>query len=205
MIYSIRQAVCPCSGATLDVVEIDGAVIEAAVETMGFPPCKIHRAQSKASNGSVQAPKHTMENHVRSHLGSGGDAGTRKEHDGSQEVLWESTLNRITVYEADGEAFIEDLGRREANKESSTRQYYDLVFVDAFDGDDAVPTKLWKRNGAFLTVLSQLLHPKHGTVVVRLQTSVHLWSFGSSSDTRLFPSTLVVFGTNYIKMGERWC
>lgn len=126
------------AGATLDVVEIDGAVIEAAVETMGFPPCKISRLQS--------APEFEARR----------DAG--KEHG----VLWDS-VNRMTVYEADGEAFVEDRGRRESAKE---RQYYDLVFVDAFDGEDVVPTKLWTRNGPFLTYLSQLLHPKHGAVVV---------------------------------------
>ena len=166
--YSTRHAICLCPGATLDVVEIDGAVIDAAVESMGFPPCKIYRPQSKlSSHTSLQAPKHGMENHVHAHPYMEHEDGG-KEHDGSQEVLWESTLRRMTVYEADGEAFVEDLGLRESNKERSTRQFYDLVFVDAFDGEDVVPTKLWKRDGAFLTSLSQLLHPKHGTVVVSL-------------------------------------
>lgn len=151
------------------MVEIDGAVIQAAVETMGFPPCKIHRSLSKAaSHNSVEAPKHGTENYVHSHPGIGRGADAGKEHDESQEVLWESTFKRMTIYEADGEAFVEDLGRRESTKERSGRQYYDLIFVDAFDGEDVVPTKLWRRNGAFLTLLNQLLHHKHGTVVVYL-------------------------------------
>jgi len=155
-----------CSGATLDVVEIDGAVIEAAVETMGYPPCKIRRLQSETSSrDSLQASKHGMEDNVYSNRDMGGHADAGKDHEVTREVLWES-LNRMTVYEADGEAFVEDLGRRESTKERSKRQYYDLVFVDAFDGEDVVPTKLWTRNGPFLTFLSQLLHPKHGTVVV---------------------------------------
>lgn len=141
----------------MDVVEIDGAVIEAAIETMGFPPCQIRR---------MQTPKHGMKDHVHSSRGTGGGADAGKEHEVTHEVLWES-LKRMTVYEADGEAFVEDLGRRESTQERSKRQYYDLVFVDAFDGEDVVPTKLWTRNGPFLTSLSQLLHPKHGTVVVR--------------------------------------
>ncbi|KAG0568054.1 hypothetical protein KC19_7G182900 [Ceratodon purpureus] len=161
-------------GATLDVVEIDGAVIEAAIETMGFPPCKVHRLQPKAFHSSVRSPKHATESYLHLHPGTGGDTHARQEHDGSQEVLWESTSNRITVFEADGEAFVEDLGRKESDKERTTRQHYDLVFVDAFDGEDVVPTQLWKRNGPFLTFLSQLLHPKHGTVVVNLHTDAPL-------------------------------
>lgn len=152
------------------MVEIDGAVIEAAIETMGYPPCKIRHLQSETScHDSSQAPKHGMEDLIFSNGGMRGHADAGKEDEVTREVLWES-LNRLTVYEADGEAFVEALGRRESTKDCSKRQYYDLVFVDAFDGEDAVPTKLWRRNGPFLTFLSQLLHPKHGTVVVNLHT-----------------------------------
>uniref|UniRef100_A0A7I4B0K6 PABS domain-containing protein n=1 Tax=Physcomitrium patens TaxID=3218 RepID=A0A7I4B0K6_PHYPA len=151
-------------GATLDVVEIDGSVIEAAVETMGFPPCEIHRLQANVSSHGLET-----RNQIRSNV-PGGHLNAGHEYAINQEVLWGGLLNRVTVYEADGEHFVEDLVQKRFNEERLSRQYYDLVFVDAFDGEDVVPTKLWTRDGAFLKNLNKLLHPKHGTVVVNLHT-----------------------------------
>lgn len=43
---------------------------------------------------------------------------------------------------------------------------YDLVFIDAYDGNDEVPTELWEEGGPFLRHLADVLNPIHGTVLV---------------------------------------
>ncbi|CAK9192328.1 unnamed protein product [Sphagnum troendelagicum] len=121
-------------GATVEVVEIDHTVIEAATEAMGFPPCY------------------------------GGLSCSQRGPDPHEEVLWGSTLRNMVVYEGDGEDFVLNHGMGQISG------YYDMVFVDAYDGHDTVPLKLWCREGPFLTALSHLLHPHHGTVVVNLHS-----------------------------------
>ncbi|KAL5702458.1 hypothetical protein ACHQM5_027676 [Ranunculus cassubicifolius] len=73
------------------------------------------------------------------------------------EVLWKGTHERLSLYEADASDFI-----------LTTSNIYDLVFIDAYDGDDIFPHKLWDPNGSFLQTLKTRVHPKHGTVVVNL-------------------------------------
>lgn len=75
------------------------------------------------------------------------------------EVLWKGTHERLNLYEADAEKFI--LG---------STNLYDLVFIDAYDGDDIFPRKLWDPDSPFVKALSDQLHPKHGTVVVNLHS-----------------------------------
>nr|POE97545.1 hypothetical protein CFP56_17064 [Quercus suber] len=47
---------------------------------------------------------------------------------------------------------------------------YDMVFIDAYDGEDIFPRKLWDPSSQFLKSLSIQLHPRHGTVVVNLHS-----------------------------------
>lgn len=91
-------------------------------------------------------------------------------------LLWKGTHERLLLHECDAEKFI---------PQSST--IYDLVFIDAYDGDDIFPHKLWDTHSPFLEALGNQLHPEHGTVVVNLHSTdnssnlptmrmgVHLW------------------------------
>ncbi|XP_058101444.1 uncharacterized protein LOC131245777 [Magnolia sinica] len=72
-------------------------------------------------------------------------------------VLWKGISERLFLYEADGENFVLD-----------NNNIYDLIFIDAYDGDDIFPHKLWDPHGPFLGALRSRLHPEHGTVVVNL-------------------------------------
>lgn len=110
----------------MEVVEIDGTVILAAVKTMGFPP----------ANGATE----------------------------DQAALWGDMLERIILHENDGEAFVCEQAREVSAKKAKLE--YDMVFVDAYDGEDVVPLSLWDRSGPFLSSLSSLLNANHGTVVV---------------------------------------
>ncbi|BBN10926.1 hypothetical protein MPTK1_5g07620 [Marchantia polymorpha subsp. ruderalis] len=128
-------------GATVDAVEIDSAVISAAVNTMGFPPCHVlskHGVAASPSTYSQERSKHA-------------------------EALWGSLLRRISIYESDGEDFVWEESKK-------AKGQYDLVFVDAYDGEDVVPFKFWDRNGYFLSSLGSILSSDHGTVVVNLHT-----------------------------------
>lgn len=75
------------------------------------------------------------------------------------EVLWKGAHERLHLYESDAEDFI-----------SNTPNIYDMVFIDAYDGDDIFPWKLWDPDSPFLQALSKQLHPEHGTVVVNLHS-----------------------------------
>lgn len=166
------------SGANVDIVEIDDAVIRAAIESMGFPPCLTCSSRFKVpALSTVAATRSDLGEYEELHGGTKADKYSRKEHDASEEVLYGSTLRSMMLYEADGEAYVLKLEQQESRKKPSLRQYYDIVFVDAYDGDDVVPTNLWARNGSFLTSLNQLLHPKHGTAVVCLPSSYGLFHF----------------------------
>ena len=48
-----------------------------------------------------------------------------------------------------------------------TPHYYDLIFVDVFDGQDRTPAPFFDPNGSFLPALRSILHPSHGTMAVR--------------------------------------
>lgn len=72
-------------------------------------------------------------------------------------VLWKGIHDRLFLYESDAEEFIH-----------KTPNLYDIVFVDAYDGEDIFPRKLWDPHSPFLKALEKRLHPDHGTVVVNL-------------------------------------
>ncbi|XP_071736315.1 uncharacterized protein [Rutidosis leptorrhynchoides] len=75
------------------------------------------------------------------------------------EVLWKGVHERLHLYEADAEHFM-----------TKNTTVYDMVFVDAYDGEDIFPHKLWDPDSLFLKALSERLHPEHGTVVVNLHS-----------------------------------
>ncbi|KAF7837419.1 S-adenosyl-L-methionine-dependent methyltransferase superfamily protein [Senna tora] len=75
------------------------------------------------------------------------------------EVMWKGIHERLYLYEADAEEFI-----------INSTNLYDMVFIDAYDGDDIFPRKLWDSESLFLKALSSRLHPNHGTVVVNLHS-----------------------------------
>ncbi|KAJ1401677.1 S-adenosyl-L-methionine-dependent methyltransferase [Sesbania bispinosa] len=75
------------------------------------------------------------------------------------EVMWKGIHERIYLYQADAEEYI-----------VNTTTLYDMIFVDAYDGDDIFPHKLWDPDLPFLKALTRQLHPKHGTVVVNLHS-----------------------------------
>lgn len=80
------------------------------------------------------------------------------------EVLWKGIHERLLLYESDAEQFI--------TEESS--DIYDIVFIDAYDGDDIFPQKLWDPDSVFLKALGERLHPEHGTVVVNLHSDADM-------------------------------
>ncbi|KAK3038678.1 hypothetical protein RJ639_028132 [Escallonia herrerae] len=73
------------------------------------------------------------------------------------EVFWKGIHERLFLHESDAEKFILD-----------TTRIYDMVFVDAYDGEDIFPRKLWDPESPFLHALEKRLHPEHGAVVVNL-------------------------------------
>ena len=75
------------------------------------------------------------------------------------EVLWKGIHERLYLYESDAEKFVLD-----------NPNLYDMVFIDAYDGEDIFPRKLWDPSSQFLKSLSNQLHPGHGTVVVNLHS-----------------------------------
>ncbi|XP_020692257.2 uncharacterized protein LOC110106647 [Dendrobium catenatum] len=75
----------------------------------------------------------------------------------SDKFLWGKLHNQLQLYRSDAENFI-----------IHSSKMYDLIFIDAYDGDDIFPRKLWDSNGPFLQSLQRRLHPVHGTVVVNL-------------------------------------
>lgn len=79
------------------------------------------------------------------------------------EVLWRGIHERLFLFESDAEKFI-----------LNNKSMYDMIFVDAYDGDDIFPRKLWDPNSPFLKGLSDQLHPEHGTIVVNLHSDSEL-------------------------------
>ncbi|KAM4117007.1 hypothetical protein ACB094_02G092900 [Castanea mollissima] len=75
------------------------------------------------------------------------------------EVLWKGIHERLYLYESDAEKFVLD-----------NTNLYDMVFIDAYNGEDIFPRKLWDPSSQFLKSLSNQLHPGHGTVVVNLHS-----------------------------------
>jgi len=81
----------------------------------------------------------------------------------ADDLLWGGIHDRIFLHIADAEDFI-------ANDSNE----YDIVFIDAYDGDDVFPRKLWDVDGAFMKNLEKKVHPIHGTVVVNLHSDSEL-------------------------------
>ncbi|PIN05002.1 hypothetical protein CDL12_22462 [Handroanthus impetiginosus] len=79
------------------------------------------------------------------------------------QILWNGTHERILLYNSDAEKFILD-----------STSVYDIIFIDAYDGEDIFPHKLWEPCSPFIQALTNRLHPDHGTVVVNLHTDVDL-------------------------------
>ncbi|TVU15287.1 hypothetical protein EJB05_38799, partial [Eragrostis curvula] len=95
------------------------------------------------------------------------------------ELLWGGIHDRIFLHIADAEDFI-------ANDSSQ----YDIVFIDAYDGDDVFPRKLWDADGEFMKNLEKKVHPDHGTVVVNLHSDSELSECDEDGNTAHLQSTL---------------
>ncbi|XP_039048735.1 uncharacterized protein LOC120189545 [Hibiscus syriacus] len=83
------------------------------------------------------------------------------------EVMWKGIHERLYLSEADAEKYV-----------VGNNDLYDIIFVDAYDGDDIFPNKLWDPHSPFLNSLSDHLHPEYGTVVLNLQAD----SYSSNPD-----------------------
>lgn len=92
--------------------------------------------------------------------------GSECNHKVEVDEIWGSLPGRLHVYEANGRDFVS--GQLLNGWGKSASRFYDLVFIDAYDGEDNVPSELCDPNGAFLQSLSEILHPGHGVVVVIL-------------------------------------
>ncbi|PHU21542.1 hypothetical protein BC332_06649 [Capsicum chinense] len=78
-----------------------------------------------------------------------------------EEVLWKGIHERIQLHKSDAEKFLLE-----------NKNLYDLVFIDAYDGEDIFPHALWDTDSPFLNALADQLHPEHGTIVVNLHSDV---------------------------------
>lgn len=177
-------------GCLVDVVEIDSTVISAATEFMGFPGNGFKSSQqSVKSSRAINVPAGLLQVEE----GTGAQAHARSKDSGKSSSLagslWGKVQDRISGFEADGVAFVCNLLKGTAWRE----QHYDLVFIDAFDGKDEVPSCFWSEDGPFLAALCNLLNPNHGTAVMNLHTdspppSLHeriTGVFGPGYDLRL--------------------
>ena len=91
-----------------------------------------------------------------------------------QKVFWDGIQERVFLNEVDGEAFICD-SLIHGRPDEKGSLWYDMVSIDAYDGDDIFLYKFKDRNGPFLFALHSKLHPRHGTVIVNLHSdSPHL-------------------------------
>nr|CAD1844066.1 unnamed protein product [Ananas comosus var. bracteatus] len=87
-------------------------------------------------------------------------------------LLWEGIHDRLFLYRCDAEDFIIE-----------NRNVYDLVFIDAYDGDDIFPYKLWDSDSLFLKHLKHRIHPLHGTVVVNLHSDSDLLTIDTRNNS----------------------
>ncbi|KAL7209843.1 hypothetical protein ACSBR1_031415 [Camellia fascicularis] len=85
------------------------------------------------------------------------------------EVMWKGIHEGLFLYESDAENFILNTANR-----------YDIVFIDAYDGEDIFPHKLWDPHSPFLKALEKRIHPEHGTVVVNLHSDSDILSLNGS-------------------------
>ncbi|KAL8171404.1 hypothetical protein V2J09_023208 [Rumex salicifolius] len=92
------------------------------------------------------------------------------------EVLWRGVHERLFLIESDAENFM-----------LNNTNVYDLVFIDAYDGDDIFPHKLWDPNSPFLNSLESKLHPDHGTVVVNLHSDADILDSNASVSSLFDP------------------
>ncbi|XP_073111486.1 uncharacterized protein [Elaeis guineensis] len=93
-------------------------------------------------------------------------------------LLWDGIHDRLLLYRSDAEDFVVD-----------NPYIYDLVFIDAYDGDDIFPHKFWDPQGPFLKSLESRLHPVHGTVVVNLHSDSEAFTT-ETNDYSLFQCIL---------------
>ncbi|KAK8950765.1 hypothetical protein KSP39_PZI004266 [Platanthera zijinensis] len=96
---------------------------------------------------------------------------------------WGSIHNQLHLHIADAEDFV-----------IHTSKTYDLIFIDAYDGDDIFPQKLWDIHGPFLKSLRSRLHPAHGTVVVNLHADSDVLECGIRGSN--------ILGTSFLPMGR---
>ncbi|KAH0993714.1 hypothetical protein GBA52_005197 [Prunus armeniaca] len=83
--------------------------------------------------------------------------------DTMDEVLWKCIHERLFLYESDAEEFI-----------LNNTSLYDMIFIDAYDGEDIFPHKLWDPHSPILKALSNWLRPEHGTVVANLHSDTEI-------------------------------
>ncbi|KAF7846680.1 hypothetical protein BT93_L3920 [Corymbia citriodora subsp. variegata] len=123
------------------------------------------------------------------------------------EVMWKGVHERLHLLESDAEKFVLE-----------NKKLYDLVFIDAYDGDDIFPHKLWDPDSPFLRALSNQLHSEHGTVVVNLHSDAddpspdgsppsvlqQFWPMGKhvSSISQAYKDALVGQGSSHHARGK---
>uniref|UniRef100_A0A2P2NNZ6 S-adenosyl-L-methionine-dependent methyltransferase superfamily protein n=1 Tax=Rhizophora mucronata TaxID=61149 RepID=A0A2P2NNZ6_RHIMU len=102
------------------------------------------------------------------------------------EVLWKGIHERLYLYESDAEKFV-----------LNASNVYDMIFIDAYDGDDIFPYKLWDPDFPFIQALNNLLHPGHGTAVVNLHSDD---VYDSSQSASYFHEPLLPMGKHVSKV-----
>jgi hypothetical protein len=75
--------------------------------------------------------------------------------------------DRVRVFIMDAYDYAQQHAQKVAHQVS--QYYYDLVFMDAFDGQDNIPAKL--KSSEFAEYLSRVMHPQHGTLVMNVHST----------------------------------
>ena len=62
---------------------------------------------------------------------------------------------------------------------------YDMIYIDAFDGDDAIPQSLCDES--FVSRISDILHPEHGCLIMNFHDNDHVMQQARMFHTRVAP------------------
>ncbi|CAH8337605.1 unnamed protein product [Eruca vesicaria subsp. sativa] len=89
------------------------------------------------------------------------------------QLMWRGIHERLFLYESEAKEFI--LKKNQNN-------YYDMIFMDAYDGADIFPHSLWDSDSLFVKALSERLHHEHGTLVVNLHSDADISDLDRSNE-----------------------
>jgi hypothetical protein len=136
--------------AHVDAAEIDPVVVEAAIEVMGLPVNDLPNLKLFTEDAF---------DFINARCGGGGG--------NSRKLINPPSISNSGVSGSTS---------TNTNIDDGTSILYDVVCIDAFDGDDNVPMQLCSEK--FAAMLGRLLNGKHGTVLMNLHTTADVAGIG---------------------------